>query len=143
MDLKHAGIVPIVDLARERIDVAIRYCAPERAPREAVKLFGEDITRIEVQTLGGHDIVDLSAIYTNSYVNAGPGNDLVYGGQTGRVENAFTDFREIQQDAQRRGGVARSAAVEPRAVQARMTTATSAACSFAPVPVRKTMCPSA
>ena len=35
-----------VDLARERIEIAIRYCAPTTAPEGAVRLFGEDVIPI-------------------------------------------------------------------------------------------------
>lgn len=47
---QHAGIDvrvstsdQILDLKRERFDVAIRYCAPEAAPGGAVRLFGEEV----------------------------------------------------------------------------------------------------
>ena len=33
----------LVDLVRERIDVAIRYCAPDAAPPAAIMLFGEEV----------------------------------------------------------------------------------------------------
>ncbi|MFP5305566.1 MAG: transcriptional regulator GcvA [Gammaproteobacteria bacterium] len=42
-DVRIAADNRIVDLARERIDVAIRYCSPERAPPHARKLFGEEV----------------------------------------------------------------------------------------------------
>ncbi len=35
-----------VDLQRDRIDIAIRYCAPQRAPTSAVKLFGEEVVPV-------------------------------------------------------------------------------------------------
>lgn len=31
----------MLDLERENIEVAIRYCMPKAAPRESIKLFGE------------------------------------------------------------------------------------------------------
>lgn len=42
-DVRIAADNRIVDLSRERIDVAIRYCAPDRAPQQAQKLFGEEV----------------------------------------------------------------------------------------------------
>ena len=33
----------VINLERERIDLAIRYCSPESAPREAIRLFGEEV----------------------------------------------------------------------------------------------------
>ncbi|MEQ1438117.1 LysR substrate-binding domain-containing protein [Fontimonas sp. SYSU GA230001] len=42
-DVRIAADNRVVDLARERMDVAIRYCAPERAPPQARKLFGEEV----------------------------------------------------------------------------------------------------
>jgi hypothetical protein len=44
------------------------------------RFLAADINRIEIYTLDGNDIVDLSSIYINTYVLAGMGNDLVYGG---------------------------------------------------------------
>jgi len=42
-DVRISADNTVRDLVRDRIDVAIRYCAPENAPARAVKLFAEDI----------------------------------------------------------------------------------------------------
>lgn len=42
-DVRIAADNRVVDLTRERMDVAIRYCAPDRAPPHARKLFGEEV----------------------------------------------------------------------------------------------------
>jgi LysR family transcriptional regulator, glycine cleavage system transcriptional activator len=42
-DVRISADNQIVNLTRERIDVAIRYCAPDAAPPGAVKLFGEEV----------------------------------------------------------------------------------------------------
>ncbi|HVT36835.1 MAG TPA: transcriptional regulator GcvA [Nevskiaceae bacterium] len=41
VDVRLSANNDIVDLTRERIDVAIRYCLPHAAPPNAIKLFGE------------------------------------------------------------------------------------------------------
>jgi LysR family transcriptional regulator, glycine cleavage system transcriptional activator len=43
IDVRIAAANEILDLERDRVDVAIRYVAPERAPPGALKLFGEEI----------------------------------------------------------------------------------------------------
>lgn len=43
IDVRISANNDIVDLDRERIDVAIRYVAPDRVPSGAVKLFGEEV----------------------------------------------------------------------------------------------------
>jgi LysR family transcriptional regulator, glycine cleavage system transcriptional activator len=43
VDVRISADNEIVDIERARIDVAVRYCAPERAPAGAIKLFGEDV----------------------------------------------------------------------------------------------------
>jgi LysR family glycine cleavage system transcriptional activator len=43
IDVRIAANNDILDLERDRIDVAIRYVAPERAPPAGVKLFGEEV----------------------------------------------------------------------------------------------------
>lgn len=45
-DVRIAADNRVVDLARERIDVAIRYCSPDRAPPYAIKLFGEEVVPV-------------------------------------------------------------------------------------------------
>ncbi len=42
-DVRIAADNRLVDMSRERMDVAIRYCAPDRAPPLARKLFGEEV----------------------------------------------------------------------------------------------------
>ncbi|MFA5938235.1 MAG: LysR substrate-binding domain-containing protein [Sinimarinibacterium sp.] len=42
-DVRIAADNRVVDLSRERMDVAIRYCSPDRAPPHARKLFGEEV----------------------------------------------------------------------------------------------------
>ena len=42
-DVRISADNQVVDLVRERMDVAIRYCAPADAPTNAIKLFGEDV----------------------------------------------------------------------------------------------------
>ncbi len=42
-DVRISADNQLVNLTRERIDVAIRYCAPDAAPAGAVKLFGEEV----------------------------------------------------------------------------------------------------
>lgn len=68
----------------ESADVlSLRY----RGPRLQVRLNGalqnfvaREVQRIEIQALDGNDIVDWSSIAIPTYINAGLGNDLVYGG---------------------------------------------------------------
>jgi DNA-binding transcriptional LysR family regulator len=43
VDVRISANSSVVDLSRGRIDVAIRYCPPERAPTKAPRLFGEDV----------------------------------------------------------------------------------------------------
>ena len=43
IDVRIAANNDILDLERDRIDVAIRYVAPERAPPGSTKLFGEEV----------------------------------------------------------------------------------------------------
>lgn len=43
IDVRIAADNTVFDLKRERIDVAIRYMSPERAPANARKLFGEEV----------------------------------------------------------------------------------------------------
>ncbi|MDE0856788.1 MAG: LysR substrate-binding domain-containing protein, partial [Nevskia sp.] len=43
VDVRISANSSVVDLARSRIDVAIRYAPPERAPVGAPRLFGEDV----------------------------------------------------------------------------------------------------
>jgi LysR family transcriptional regulator, glycine cleavage system transcriptional activator len=42
-DVRISADNQLANLTRERIDVAIRYCAPDAAPAGAVKLFGEEV----------------------------------------------------------------------------------------------------
>lgn len=42
-DVRIAADNATLDLTRERIDIAIRYCSPDRAPANAHKLFGEEV----------------------------------------------------------------------------------------------------
>lgn len=46
IDVRISANNEVVDLDRQRIDVAIRYIAPEKAPRDAQRLFGEDIVPV-------------------------------------------------------------------------------------------------
>jgi LysR family transcriptional regulator, glycine cleavage system transcriptional activator len=43
IDVRIAAANEILDLERDRVDVAIRYVAPERAPAGSLKLFGEEV----------------------------------------------------------------------------------------------------
>jgi len=43
VDVRISADNHLVDLTRDRVDVAIRYCAQDAAPKGAVKLFGEDV----------------------------------------------------------------------------------------------------
>jgi DNA-binding transcriptional LysR family regulator len=43
IDVRIAAANEILDLERDRVDVAIRYVAPERASPDSVKLFGEEV----------------------------------------------------------------------------------------------------
>ena len=42
IDLRISANNTILDLERERIEVAVRYCPPQRAPAGAIRLFGEE-----------------------------------------------------------------------------------------------------
>jgi DNA-binding transcriptional LysR family regulator len=46
VDVRVAANNALLDLAAEQIDIAIRYCAEERAPRGARRLFGESIAPV-------------------------------------------------------------------------------------------------
>lgn len=46
IDVRIAADNTVFDLNRERIDVAIRYMSPERAPASARKLFGEEVLQM-------------------------------------------------------------------------------------------------
>jgi DNA-binding transcriptional LysR family regulator len=46
IDVRLSATSELLDLDRDRIDVAVRYCAPEAAPAEAVKLFGGDVVPV-------------------------------------------------------------------------------------------------
>jgi DNA-binding transcriptional LysR family regulator len=43
IDVRISADSSVVDLSRSRIDAAIRYCPPERAPPKAIRLFGEEV----------------------------------------------------------------------------------------------------
>ena len=43
VDVRISADNTVIDLRRERMDVAIRYCAPQAAPPDAIKLFGEEV----------------------------------------------------------------------------------------------------
>jgi DNA-binding transcriptional LysR family regulator len=43
LDLRISANNRILDIDRERIELAIRYCTPEMAPEGAIKLFGADV----------------------------------------------------------------------------------------------------
>ncbi|HKY90508.1 MAG TPA: LysR family transcriptional regulator, partial [Nevskiaceae bacterium] len=43
IDVRIAADNTVIDLTRDRVDVAIRYVAPARAPANATRLFGEDV----------------------------------------------------------------------------------------------------
>lgn len=43
IDLRIDANNRLIDLARDEVDVAIRYCPPELAPPDAVRLFGEQV----------------------------------------------------------------------------------------------------
>jgi DNA-binding transcriptional LysR family regulator len=46
VDVRLSATSTLLDLERDRIDVAVRYCAPESAPRDAVKLFSGDVVPV-------------------------------------------------------------------------------------------------
>jgi len=46
VDVRLSATTKVLDLERDRIDVAIRYCAPEAAPSNAVRLFGGDVVPV-------------------------------------------------------------------------------------------------
>lgn len=46
IDVRISANDAIVDLKRDRIDLAIRYCAPRAAPASATKLFGEEVVPV-------------------------------------------------------------------------------------------------
>lgn len=46
IDVRIAANNAILDLDRDRIDVAIRYLAPDRAPAQAVRLFDEEVVPV-------------------------------------------------------------------------------------------------
>jgi DNA-binding transcriptional LysR family regulator len=46
IDVRLSATSELLDLDRDGIDVAVRYCAPEAAPAEAVKLFGVDVVPV-------------------------------------------------------------------------------------------------
>jgi DNA-binding transcriptional LysR family regulator len=46
IDVRLSATTRVLDLERDRIDVAIRYCAPEAAPPGAVRLFGGDVVPV-------------------------------------------------------------------------------------------------
>jgi len=52
VDLKLAASNAVMDLSTQRIDLAIRYCAENQAPRGAVKLFDEAIAPVASPALG-------------------------------------------------------------------------------------------
>ena len=43
IDVRLAAANAMMDLERDRIDIAVRFCEPRAAPREAVPLIGEDV----------------------------------------------------------------------------------------------------
>jgi DNA-binding transcriptional LysR family regulator len=46
VDVRLSATAKLLDLERDRIDVAVRYCAPEAAPSNAVRLFGGDVVPV-------------------------------------------------------------------------------------------------
>jgi DNA-binding transcriptional LysR family regulator len=46
VDVRLSATSALLDLARDRIDVAVRYCAPHAAPADAVELFGGDVVPV-------------------------------------------------------------------------------------------------
>ena len=51
VDVRISANNDIVDLARDRIDVAIRYCLPSAAPAQAIRMFGEVVMPVCSPTL--------------------------------------------------------------------------------------------
>lgn len=51
IDVRVSATNDILDLKRERLDLAIRYCAPEAAPSGARKLFGEEVFAVCSESL--------------------------------------------------------------------------------------------
>ena len=46
IDVRIAANNDVLDLERDRIDVAIRYAAPDRVPASAIQLFGEEVVPV-------------------------------------------------------------------------------------------------
>jgi LysR family transcriptional regulator, glycine cleavage system transcriptional activator len=46
IDVRLSATSDLLDLERERIDVAVRYCAPDRAPPGAIQLFAGDVVPV-------------------------------------------------------------------------------------------------
>lgn len=46
IDVRIAANNEVLDLERDRIDVAIRYAAPDRVPASAIQLFGEEVVPV-------------------------------------------------------------------------------------------------
>lgn len=46
IDVRLSATSAVLNLERDRIDVAVRYCAPEAAPRDAVKLIDGDVVPV-------------------------------------------------------------------------------------------------
>jgi DNA-binding transcriptional LysR family regulator len=51
IDVRVAASNAVLDLAAEQIDIAIRYCPEEKAPRDAKRLFGESIAPVASPSL--------------------------------------------------------------------------------------------
>jgi DNA-binding transcriptional LysR family regulator len=43
IDVRISADNTLVDLTRDRIDIAVRYCAPDKAPAKSIQLFGEAV----------------------------------------------------------------------------------------------------
>lgn len=46
VDVRLSATSQVLDLERDHLDVAIRYCAPQAAPEDAVRLFGADVVPV-------------------------------------------------------------------------------------------------
>jgi len=123
VDLRVVASNRVLDLEREAIDLAVRYSPDERAPQDAVRLFGEELIPVASAATDLDDPVQLSKAVLLDYDD--PAHPLLHWAQWFRASGAtrtkpgrvlrFTQYEQAIQSALAGHGVAlgRVALVQP------------------------------
>jgi DNA-binding transcriptional LysR family regulator len=78
VDVRISASYKTVDLERNLVDVAIRYCAEDEAPDEAVRLFGEELFPVcspALLTDGAHPLRDVAGLARHALLHMDEARD--------------------------------------------------------------------